>query len=264
MLVDSHCHLDFPDFDQERDAVLARARAAGVGLFQTICTRVTAFPKVRAIAGAYPDVYCSVGIHPHHAGDEPAVDDRTLGDLADDPKVIGIGETGLDYFYDRSPRDSQQRSFRAHIRAARETGLPLIVHTRDADADTIAILRDEAEQGAFPGLIHCFTSGRAMAETALDLGMSISISGIVTFRNAQGLRDIVAEIPPERLLVETDAPFLAPVPKRGKRNEPAFVAHTAAFLADHMGLEPARFVAQTTENFFALFTKASPPSPTSC
>lgn len=259
MLVDSHCHLDFPDFETDRAELLERARAGGVGLFQTICTKVTEFPRIRDIAETFPDVYCSVGIHPHHAGTEPAIVAGDLISLAKHPRVIGIGETGLDYFYERSPRDDQERSFRAHIAAARHTGLPIIIHTRDADNDTIRILEDEMDRGPFPGLIHCFTSGREVAETAIRLGLSISISGIVTFKNAAALREIIEGLPPERILVETDAPFLAPVPKRGKRNEPAFVKHTAAFVAELLDIEPERFFEQTTENFFALFSKAERP-----
>ena len=257
-LVDSHCHLDFPEFDDDRDAVIARARAAGVTTLQTICTRLSKFPQVLAIAERYDDVYCSVGIHPHSVAEEAPAAAADLIALSDHAKVIGIGETGLDYFYERSPRDAQQKSFRAHIAAARETGLPLIVHSRDADADTVAILRDEAGKGAFPGLIHCFTAGREVAETAIELGLYVSLSGIITFRNAEDLRGIARDLPPERLLVETDAPFLAPAPNRGKRNEPGFVADTARALADLLDMDATELAERTTRNFFTLFAKAKP------
>ena len=260
MLVDSHCHLDSPDFADDLDAVVARARRAGVVCFQTICTRLSTFERVLAIADRGDDIYCSVGVHPHDVADELPVDTATLVEKAKHPKVIGIGETGLDYHYEHSPRRAQQASFRAHIAAARETGLPLIVHTRDADEDTIAILEEEAGEGAFPGLIHCFSAGSAVADCALELGMTISLSGIVTFRNAGALRDIARRVPGERLLVETDAPYLAPVPKRGKRNEPAFVAHTARFAAELTGMSEEAFARRTTDNFFALFAKARRPA----
>ncbi len=258
MLVDSHCHLDFPDFADDLDDALARARGRGVICFQTICTRMSEFEPVCAIAERYDDVYCSVGVHPHNAADEPPVSTETLVNLAQHPKVIGIGETGLDYHYENSPRAAQQRNFRVHIQAARETGLPLIVHTRDADDDTIAILEDETGKGPFPGVIHCFSAGSAVADCALRLGMMISLSGIVTFRNAQALRDIAAGLPAERILVETDAPYLAPVPNRGKRNEPAFVADTARCMADLLGISEEALARQTTANFFSLFAKARP------
>lgn len=258
-LVDSHCHLDFPEFADDLDAVVARARDRGVVCFQTICTRLGGFDRVHAVAERYDDMYCSVGVHPHDVAAEPAIDAETLIAIARSPKVIGIGETGLDYHYEHSPRAAQQASFRAHIRAARRTGLPAIVHTRDADDDTIAILEDEAGQGAFPGLIHCFSAGAAVAECALRLGLSISLSGIVTFRNAGPLRDIARRLPVDRILVETDAPFLAPVPNRGKRNEPAFVVDTARVVADLVGLSEEAFAARTTRNFFGLFARARRP-----
>lgn len=259
MLVDSHCHLDFPDFAEDIDDVVTRARASGVGVIQTICTKITEFERVRAVAERFDDMYCSVGIHPHEAERQPTVTAERLEELADHPKVIGIGETGLDYYYEHAPRDAQKAQFRAHIEAARRTGLPLIVHTRDADDDTIEILTDEAEKGAFPGLIHCFTSSRRLAEACLDLGMSISISGIVTFKSARELQENVRMIPLDRLLVETDAPYLAPVPKRGKRNEPQLVVHTAQFIAELKGVSYAELAARTTENFFRLFDKARRP-----
>ncbi len=258
MLVDSHCHLDFPDFGDELDAIIDRARHAGVGVMQTISTRMSRFEEVSAIARHYDGIFCSVGVHPHNVADEGIWPAAEIAARTDAPEVIGIGETGLDYHYDHSPRDDQRASFREHVRASRETGLPLIVHTRSADDDTMAILEDEAEQGgAFPGLIHCFSASRDLAMRSLALGFSISISGIVTFRNADELRDIVADIPLERLLVETDAPFLAPVPMRGKRNEPGFVVHTAEFLARLKDVSPEELAESTTGNFFKLFTKAT-------
>ena len=260
MLVDSHCHLDYLERDGGLDEVVARARDAGVGTLVTICTRLSEFERVRAIAGRFENVYCSVGVHPHDAGEEGQGDPARLIQLADDDKVIGIGETGLDYYYDNSPRDAQRASFRTHIRAARETGLPLIVHSRDADADTIAILEAEAGEGVYPGVIHCFTAGRALAEAALELGLYISLSGVVTFKKAEELRAVAKDLPLDRLLVETDAPYLAPVPKRGKTNEPAYVVHTAAYLAELLGLSADELARATSENFFRLFAKASAPT----
>ncbi len=238
--------------------MVARARAAGVCTMVTICTRLSEFDRVRAIAGRFADVYCSVGVHPHDAEAEGQRDPDRLIALAADDKVIGIGETGLDYYYDNSPRAAQRGSFRAHVAAARATGLPLIVHSRDADDDTVEILEEAAGEGAYPGVIHCFTAGRALAEAALGLGLYISISGIVTFKTAEALRAIARDIPLDRLLVETDAPYLAPVPKRGKTNEPAFVAHTARYLAELRGLAPDELARVTSENFFRLFAKAAP------
>ena len=258
LLVDSHCHLDFPDFAEDRDGVIARARDAGVALMVTICTKVSHFPEILAIAEAYENVYCSVGIHPHEAGSEPEVSAADLVEMARHPKVVGIGETGLDFYYEHSPREAQARSFRAHIAAARATGLPLIVHTRDADTETRAILAEEVRQGAFPGVIHCFSSGRDLAEEAVALGFYISASGIMTFKKAEDLRAAFAAVPAERLLVETDAPYLAPVPKRGKTNEPAFVQHTAAKLAELHGMSPEAMAEVTTANFLRLFSKVPP------
>lgn len=255
MLVDSHCHLDFPDFAEELDEVVARAGDAGVGLMLTICTHVTRFERVLAVAERYPQVYCTVGIHPHEAGNEPETDARRLIELAKHPKVVGFGETGLDYFYDKSPRDQQQRNFRAHIQAAREARLPVIIHTRDADEDTARILTEEMGQGAFPGLIHCFTSGQDLAEQAVAQGLYISLSGIMTFKTAEPIRETLRGLPLDRVLVETDSPYLAPIPKRGKRNEPAFVAHTAAKVAEVKGLTTAEIETATTENFYRLFSK---------
>jgi TatD DNase family protein len=261
VLVDSHCHLDFPEFAPELYAVVARARAAGVARMVTIGTRLDQFERVRAIAERFADVYCSVGVHPHDAGQDWGDDPQTLVALARHAKVVGIGETGLDYYYEHSPREAQQRSFRAHIAAARATGLPLIVHTRDAEADTLEILADEQAKGRFRGVIHCFSGSQALAEGAVALGLSVSLSGIVTFKKADAVRAAAATVPLDRLLVETDAPYLAPVPHRGKRNEPAFVVHTAAAAAALVDLAPAALAARTTENFFALFDKVPRPAP---
>lgn len=257
-LVDSHCHLDFPDFEGELDDVVARAGNAGVDYMMTICTHVTKFAQVRDVAGRYANMWCTVGIHPHNAEKEPDTSAETLMDLADDPKVVAFGETGLDFFYDHSPRERQERAFRAHIRAAREMGLPLVIHTRDADEDMVRILTDEHQKGAFPGVIHCFSSGQALADAVLALGLYVSISGIVTFKTAEALRETVKTVPLDRLLVETDSPYLAPVPFRGKRNEPAYTANTAAKVAEIKGLDPETLAQATTENFFRLFSKAEP------
>jgi TatD DNase family protein len=255
MLVDSHCHLDFPDFAEERDAVVARAEAAGVGMMVTISTRVRRFEIVLAVAEAYGNVFCSVGTHPHNAGEETDVTTEELIRLSSHPKVVAIGEAGLDYFYDRSPRDVQAAVFRRHIAAARETDLPLVIHSRDADADMEAILRDEKGKGAFPFILHCFSSGEALAKAGTELGGYVSFSGILTFRKSEELREIAKSIPHDRLLVETDAPYLAPVPFRGKRNEPAYVAHTAAVLAETIGMGVEEVAALTTANFFRCFSK---------
>ncbi|MBO0334950.1 TatD family hydrolase [Sneathiella sp. CAU 1612] len=256
MLVDSHCHLNFEQLSSEIDDVVARARAAGVGHMLTIGTKLREFEGVRAIAERFDDIHCSVGVHPHEAeseGDE--VTAAKLIELSNHPKVVGIGETGLDYFYEHAPRELQKKSFRLHIEAARETGLPIIVHTRNADADTVKILHEEYEKGPFTGVIHCFSSGWEVAEKSMEIGFYISISGIVTFKPAEELREHVRKIPVEKLLVETDSPYLAPVPKRGKTNEPSFVAHTAAKVAELKGLDPDRLAAITTDNFFNLFNK---------
>ncbi len=260
MLIDSHCHLDYLAKDHDVEAVISRAQGAGVGGLVTISTKLTTFPEVLRIAQSHEGLWCSVGVHPHHADEEGLEDAARLIELAQDPKVIGIGETGLDYYYDNAPREDQQRSFRAHIDAARQTGLPLIVHTRDADEDTVDILREEYEKGAFPGLIHCFTAGPTLASAVLELGFYISVSGIVTFKRSEELRETLSGVPLERMLVETDSPFLAPVPHRGKTNEPSFVGHTAAALAELKGVSAGELERITTENFFALFTKAAPPS----
>ncbi|MGF1608785.1 MAG: TatD family hydrolase [Kiloniellales bacterium] len=257
MLIDSHCHLDYLAKDGDLEGVVARARAAGVGRLVTICTRLSEFESVLGIAERFDGVYCSVGVHPHEAGTEGQEGPDRLIKLARHPKVVGIGETGLDYYYEHSPREAQQQSFRAHIEAARETDLPLIVHSRDADDDIVALLREAHARGPYRAVIHCFTAGPALARAALELGFYISLAGIVTFKNAQALRETVAEVPLERILVETDAPYLAPVPKRGKRNEPAFVVHTAEYLAALRGVSAETFAECTTENFFRLFSKAT-------
>lgn len=256
MLIDSHCHLDFPELAGDEEAVLARARLAGVGGMLTIGTRLDQFERVRAIAERHENVWCSVGVHPHEAKEEGQRTPDRLIEATRHPKVVGIGETGLDFYYEHSPRAEQAESFRSHIAASRATGLPLIVHTRDADRETIDILEEETERGAFPGLIHCFSSGPEVAQHALALGFYISISGIVTFKAAESLRAIVRDIPLDRLLVETDSPYLAPIPKRGRTNEPAFVAHTAAKVAELKGIGIAELEAATTANFFKLFGKA--------
>ncbi|MFQ5985001.1 MAG: TatD family hydrolase [Alphaproteobacteria bacterium] len=257
MLVDSHCHLDFPAFDDDLDDVIQRARDADVGVMQTICTRLSRFDDVRALAARYDDVYCSVGVHPHHVAEEEATAEG-LAERARHPKVIGIGETGLDYYYDNSPRATQQASFRAHIRGARMAKLPVIVHSRGADEDTSRVLAEEMEEGPFTGVVHCFSSGRELAERALELGLYLSLSGILTFKDAGDLRAVARDLPTDRLLIETDAPYLAPVPRRGRRNEPAFVAYTAACVARLKGMGLAELAAATTANFFALFRKAGP------
>ncbi len=256
MLVDSHCHLDFPDFAAEREAVVGRARTAGVATLLTINTRLDEFPTVRAIAETDPDIWCSLGVHPHEAKDYASLSAGELAQLAAHSKVIGLGETGLDYHYDLSPRDVQQQVFRAHIAASHLTGLPLIIHAREADDDLAGILCAERPPA---GVLHSFASGRALAESALSLGFYVSVSGIVTFKTAESLRAIVRDVPLDRLLVETDSPYLAPVPYRGKRNEPAFVAATAQAVAALKRVEPAELAAATTANFFRLFMKAKPP-----
>jgi TatD DNase family protein len=260
VLVDSHCHLDFPELAEEREAVIARALAAGVGRMVTISTRVKRFPGVLAIADAHEAVYCSVGTHPHNAAEEPDVTVADLVRLSGHPKVVAIGEAGLDYHYDKSPRPAQAQGFRTHIAAARETGLPLVIHARSADDDIAAILEEESGKGAFPFILHCFSSGRRLAEVGVALGGYVSFSGILTFKNSEELRSIARDVPQDRLLVETDAPYLAPVPHRGKRNEPAYVADTARVLAETIGVSAADVAALTTENFFRLFNKMPAPA----
>ena len=256
MLIDSHCHLNYKGLVEDQQAVLARARAAGVRGFLNISTRQREWHDIIALAEAEADVWASVGIHPHEADQHADLGAEALIEAAAHPRVIGIGETGLDYYYDHSDRLVQQALFRVHIAVARETGLPLIVHTRDAEADTSAILRDEMDKGAFPALIHCFTASAAFAEEMLALGLMISLSGITTFKNARDLQEIAARLPEDRLLVETDSPFLSPVPHRGKPCEPAFVSDTARFIAGLRGVTEAELAAATTRNFFALFSKA--------
>ncbi len=255
-LVDSHCHLDFPELSVEADAVVARAKTAGVGHLLTIGTKITKFDGVLAMAERFPNVSCSVGIHPHEAGVEPKMDVEKLTKLAAHPKVVAFGETGLDFYYEHSPRADQEKSFRVHIDAARERKLPVIVHTRDADPETAQILAEEMAKGPFTGVIHCFSSGPELAAKALELGFYISFSGIVTFKKADTLREVVKTIPMDRILVETDSPYLAPMPHRGKTNEPSFVTHTADVVAGLKGVTREELAAQTTENFFRLFAKA--------
>ena len=256
MYVDSHCHLDFPEFAPELNAVLERARAAGVRHFLTIGTTISRFPAVRAIAELAPDIHCTVGVHPHEAQKEPVSADLLLREAAH-PKVVGFGETGLDYYYAHSPREAQIANFRSHIAAARQIGLPVVIHTRDAEDDTIAILEEEQALGAFAGVIHCFTGTARLAGAALELGLHISVSGIATFKKTEMLRATLKEVPLNRLLIETDCPYLAPQPVRGKRNEPAFVIHTAAMLAQLNRITPAELGQVTTDNFFRLFSKAA-------
>jgi TatD DNase family protein len=260
MLIDTHCHLDFPDFAPEQAEIVARAQAAGVGRMVTISTHVGKFAAISAIAERYENVFCTVGTHPNHALDEPEASPEQLVELARHPKCVAFGEAGLDYHYNHAPRETAERVFRNHIAAARIAGLPLVIHTRDADEDCAAILRDEMGKGAFTALLHCFTASRELAQTAVELGLYISFSGVVTFKNSQTLREVAAEVPLERMLVETDAPFLAPTPHRGKRNEPAYVVETARMLAGLKRLGEAEFAAATTTNAARLFSKMPPLS----
>ena len=255
MLIDTHCHLDFPDFAAERDDIVARAHAAGVKQMITISTRVRKFPEILAIAEKYPTVFCSVGTHPHNADEELDIPVSELIELAQHPRVVAIGEAGLDYYYDNAPREAQAVGLRNHIAAARETGLPLVIHSRSADEDMAAILTEETGKGAFPFLLHCFSSGPELARTGVELGGYVSFSGILTFPKSEELREIAKTVPPERMLVETDAPYLAPKPFRGKRNEPAYVAHTAAVLADTIGVSVEEIARITTENALRIFYK---------
>jgi len=255
MLVDSHCHLDFPDFSAELDAVVARARAAGIGRLVTISTLVGKFPLLRAIAERFDEVYCSVGTHPHHAAKEPNVTAEDLIAAAEHAKVVAIGEAGLDYHYDNSPRDAQEKGFRTHIQAARETKLPLVIHAREADDDIARILEEESKRGGFSFVLHCFTGGEELARRGVALGGYVSFSGILTFKNSESLRKIAAGLPEDRILVETDAPYLAPNPYRGKRNEPAYVAETARVLAETRGVSADAIAKITSANFFRLFAK---------
>ena len=259
MLVDSHCHLDFPDFDEDRDAVVDRAHAAGVETMVTISTRVTRFADLKMIADRYERVFCSVGTHPHNAAEEPEVTADDLARIAEDPMVVAIGEAGLDYHYDNSPREAQREGFLRHIAAARMTRLPLVIHAREADADVAEILTEEMGKGAFPAILHCFSSGRDLALTGIELGLHVSFSGILAFKRSDDLRAIAAEIPLDRLLVETDAPYLAPPPHRGRRNEPSYVVETAKVLAETRGLSPEALAAATSDNFYRLFNKVPRP-----
>lgn len=260
VIVDSHCHLDFHKFADDRDDVVARARNAGVVRMVTICTKLSEFDQVIKIAHVYPDIFASAGIHPHHVDEEPLPSVADLVARSTDPKVVAIGETGLDYFYDFAPRERQQIGFRTHITAARDTGLPVVVHTRSADQDTVEILQDEMAKGPFSGVIHCFSTGRELAEKSVEMGLYISLSGILTFKSADDIRATVRDLPLDHLLVETDAPYLAPVPHRGKRCEPAYVADTLRFLADLKGVSVEQCAAATTDNFFNLFQKVTRPT----
>jgi TatD DNase family protein len=259
MLVDSHCHLDHRELAPEQDQIVARARAAGVRRVVTIGTRVRRFPDVRAIAERYDEVFCSVGTHPHHAAEEPDVEVADLVAAAAHPKVVAIGEAGLDYFYKNSPPEAQEKSFRIHAAAARETGLPLVIHARDADDDIARILEEETGRGPLKAILHCFTGSARLAHRAVAIGHYVSFSGILTFRKSDALRAIAAELPEDRLLVETDAPYLAPDPWRGKRNEPAYVAQTARVLAETRNVSPERMAEITSANFFRLFSKVTRP-----
>jgi TatD DNase family protein len=260
MLIDSHCHLDFPDFANELDAVMARARAAGIDRLVTISTRVRRQPALLAITERFPDVYCSIGTHPHYAHEEADVSLAELVAATRAEKVVAIGEAGLDYHYDNSPREAQERGFRTHIGAARETGLPLVIHSREADVDTARILEEEMGKGAFAAVLHCFTGGRELARRAIALGHCISFTGILTFKNSEDLRAIAAELPEDRILVETDAPYLSPGKYRGKRNEPAYVVETAKVLAEVRGVSFDTIAKQSTANFYRLFAKVPSPA----
>src|SRR6185312_7035979 len=255
MLIDSHCHLDFPDFAADLDAIVARAAEAGIGRMVTISTRVKRLCDLLAIAERFPNVYCSVGTHPHHADEEDGIAPEELVELTGHPKVVALGEAGLDYFYDNSSPEAQARGFRAHIAAARATGLPLVIHTRDADRDCQRILEEEAAKGPFRAVLHCYTGGRELAMRAIELGLSISFTGILTFKKSEALRELAAELPADRIMVETDSPYLAPGKFRGKRNEPSYVVEVAKVLAETRGVSLEEISRQTTENFFRLFSK---------
>src|SRR5438445_7541803 len=250
MLVDSHCHLDFPDFAGDLDAIVERAAAAGIGRIVTISTRVRRLAELLAIAERFPNVYCSVGTHPHHAEEEDGIPGSELIALTKHPKVVALGEAGLDYFYEHGSREAQERGFRAHIAAARATGLPLVIHTREADDDCGRILEDEIAKGPFRAVLHCYTGGRELAMKAISLGLSISFTGILTFKKSQALRDLAAELPADRIMVETDAPYLAPGKFRGQRNEPSSVAELAKVLAETRGVSLQQCSRPTAENFF--------------
>lgn len=259
IVIDSHCHLDFPDFAPDLDGIVERAIAADIARMVSISTRVRQFDRLLAIAERFPDVYCSIGTHPHYAHEEPEVTVDDLIERSRHPKVVAIGEAGLDYHYDFSPREAQEAGFRRHIAAARETGLPLAIHTREADADTARILEEETGKGAFPAVLHCFTGSRELALRGIDLGLYVSFSGVLTFKKSDELRAIAADLPADRILVETDSPYLAPGKFRGKRNEPSYVRETATTLAVARGVSFEDIARQTTENFFRLFSKVPPP-----
>ena len=259
MLVDSHCHLDFPDFAEDLDGIVARAETAGVGRIVTISTRVRRLGGLLQIAERFPNVYCSVGTHPHHADEEDGITAEELIDLTKHPKVVALGEAGLDYFYDNGSPQAQERGFRAHIAAARATGLPLVIHTRDADDDCGRILEDEVSKGSFKAVLHCYTGGRELAMKAISLGLSISFTGILTFKKSETLRELAAELPADRIMVETDSPYLAPGKFRGKRNEPSYVTEVAKVLAETRGVSLEEISRQTTENFFRLFSRVPAP-----
>src|SRR5271168_5280054 len=259
MLVDSHCHLDFPDFADDLDGIVARAADAGIGRIVTISTRVRRLGRLLEIADRFPNVYCSVGTHPHHADEEDGISPAELVELTRHPKVVALGEAGLDYFYDNGSPDAQARGFRAHIAAARLTGLPLVIHPREADDDCRRILEEEAAKRPFRAVLHCYTGGRELAMKAIELGLSISFTGILTFKRSDALRDLAAELPVDRIMVETDSPYLAPGKFRGKRNEPAYVVEVAKVLADVRGVSLAEISRQTGENFFRLFSKVPRP-----
>jgi TatD DNase family protein len=257
MLVDSHCHLDFPDFQSRLPEVLAAASQAGIGRMVTISTHVARYETYKSLAEDHETIFFTVGTHPHNAADEPDVPKQKLVELSRHPRCIAIGEAGLDYHYDKSPRDIQRQVFRTHIAASRETGLPLVIHARNADEDMISILSEEMSKGRFSAVLHCFSSGAELARIGVELGLYVSFSGILTFRNSEDIRRIASDVPQDRLLVETDAPYLAPVPHRGKANEPAYVAHTARVLAELIGVSDDAIAEVTTDNFYRLFSKAS-------
>src|SRR3954463_6135075 len=259
MLVDSHCHLDFPDFGADLEAIVARAAAAGIGRMVTISTRVRRLSGLLDITTRFPDVYCSVGTHPHHADEEDGIPVDELIELTRHPRVVALGEAGLDYFYEHGSREAQERGFRAHIGAARATGLPLVIHTREADEDCGRILEDEIAKGPFRAVLHCYTGGRDLAMKAIGLGLSISFTGILTFKKSEALRALAAELPADRIMVETDAPYLAPGKFRGKRNEPSYVVEVAKVLAETRGVSLEEISSQTSDNFFRMFSKVSPP-----
>ena len=259
MLVDSHCHLDFPDFSGDLDAIVARASEAGIGRMVTISTRVRRLSELIAIAERFPNVYCSVGTHPHHADEEDGISANELAELTRHPKVVALGEAGLDYFYDNGSPQAQARGFRAHIAAARMTGLPLVIHTRQADSDCGRILEEEVARGPFRAVLHCYSGGRELAMKAIDLGLSISFTGILTFPKSGSLRALAAELPADRIMVETDSPYLAPGKFRGKRNEPAYVVEVARVLAEARGVSLDEICRQTSQNFFRLFSKIPAP-----